>query len=65
MKTFLSAILVVLSCGLALGQQYKVLWSFAGSPTDGATPVSNLIADHDGNLYGTTVWGVKREWRCF
>ncbi len=49
--------LIALSCSLAFGQTYKVLWSFAGSPTDGAYPVSGLVGDTQGNLYGTTVNG--------
>jgi uncharacterized repeat protein (TIGR03803 family) len=34
-----------------------VLYSFAGSPDDGADPWGTLIADKSGNLYGTTVSG--------
>lgn len=50
--------LVILCCGLAFGQaQYKVLWSFAGAPTDGAWPVGSLVSDGAGNLYGTTFIG--------
>jgi uncharacterized repeat protein (TIGR03803 family) len=56
MKTLLCAAVVVLGCGLALGQ-YKVLWSFSGLPGDGADPVSGLVSDHAGNLYGTTQYG--------
>ena len=58
MKTLLCAAVIVLSCGFALGQQYKVLYSFAGAQAgDGAAPVSNLVFDHAGNLYGTTLAG--------
>jgi uncharacterized repeat protein (TIGR03803 family) len=32
----------------------KVLYSFAGSVTDGASPVGGLVLDSSGNLYGTT-----------
>jgi len=33
------------------------LYSFAGSPNDGSDPVSGVIRDAAGNLYGTTVYG--------
>jgi uncharacterized repeat protein (TIGR03803 family) len=57
-KTFLCASLIVLSCSFAIAQtQYEVLWSFAGSPNDGAMPLSNLVIDRAGNLYGTTERG--------
>jgi uncharacterized repeat protein (TIGR03803 family) len=57
-KTLLCAAVIILSCGFSLGQtQYKVLWSFAGSPNDGATPLSNLVIDRAGSLYGTTERG--------
>jgi len=36
----------------------EVLYAFKGSP-DGSTPESGLVADRDGNLYGTTVLGGK------
>jgi uncharacterized repeat protein (TIGR03803 family) len=35
----------------------QVLWSFAGSPDDGAFPVAGLLADQRGNFYGTTGFG--------
>jgi uncharacterized repeat protein (TIGR03803 family) len=55
--TFCLAMFVA-SCSLAFGQQYKVLWSFDRSVSgDGAFPVSSLIADGAGNLYGTTEVG--------
>jgi uncharacterized repeat protein (TIGR03803 family) len=34
-----------------------VLYSFAGKPADGASPVAGLILDASGNLYGTTSQG--------
>lgn len=49
---------VYLSCAFALAQtQYKVLWSFAGSPNDGSLPRGSLIFDESGDLYGTTYGG--------
>jgi uncharacterized repeat protein (TIGR03803 family) len=56
MKTLLCAA-VVLTSAFALGQQYKVLWTLAGPPNDGGIPVSNLVLDQAGNLYGTTEYG--------
>ncbi len=49
--------LIVLCCGLATAQQYKVLWNFSGAPGDGSYPLSNLVSDHEGNLYGTAMGG--------
>src|ERR1700683_4705763 len=57
MKVFPCATVVVLACTFALGQQYKVLWTFAGPPNDGGVPVTNLVLDQAGNLYGTTEFG--------
>jgi uncharacterized repeat protein (TIGR03803 family) len=59
MKTVtLWALTVLLSCSSMVGQsQYKVLWSFAGSPNDGGQPLGTLLADRVGNLYGTTIAG--------
>ncbi|MFZ0287094.1 MAG: choice-of-anchor tandem repeat GloVer-containing protein [Terriglobales bacterium] len=57
-KASLCAAVVVLSCSCALGQQYKVLYSFLGpSAGDGDEPVARLVADDAGNLYGTTRLG--------
>jgi len=48
----------VLSCNIALGQTYKVLYSFGSSGSkDGIEPLSTLVADESGNLYGTTLVG--------
>jgi uncharacterized repeat protein (TIGR03803 family) len=46
--------LIASSCTLASGQTYKVLYDFGSVANDGVFPVSNLIADSAGNLYGTT-----------
>jgi len=35
----------------------SLIYSFAGYPNDGATPIAGLIADGQGNLYGTTEYG--------
>lgn len=51
---FLTAIAII-SSAPAAGSE-KVLHAFQGG-SDGATPVSGLIADPDGNLYGTTADG--------
>jgi uncharacterized repeat protein (TIGR03803 family) len=51
------ALVIVLGCGLALAQQYKVLYSFAGPPNDGSNPAGSLVADSAGNLYGVTQLG--------
>jgi len=42
---------------LAEAQTFTVLYSFAGYPTDGATPIGGLLMDAAGNLYGTTTNG--------
>jgi uncharacterized repeat protein (TIGR03803 family) len=58
MKMLLCAAVALLSGVLALGQEYKVLYSFAGAQAnDGATPLGNLVFDQAGNLYGTTKLG--------
>jgi len=38
-----------------------VLYSFRGSPTDGAFPYAGLVRDSAGNLYGTTAYGGTSE----
>jgi uncharacterized repeat protein (TIGR03803 family) len=47
----------VIGTRAAQAQTYTVLHRFKGSPTDGAQPVSGLIRDSAGNLYGTTSVG--------
>jgi uncharacterized repeat protein (TIGR03803 family) len=39
------------------GWKHEVLYSFAGSPNDGAVPLEGLVFDNSGNLYGTTAFG--------
>lgn len=57
-KIVFLATAVALSCSLAVAQaQFKVLYSFGGSPQDGSLPVASLISDSAGNLYGTTQSG--------
>jgi uncharacterized repeat protein (TIGR03803 family) len=46
-----------ISCAVAVGQQYKVLYNFGAHTGDGSNPVSNLVFDKAGNLYGTTSSG--------
>jgi uncharacterized repeat protein (TIGR03803 family) len=55
-KIMCNAFAILAFCGIVLGQaQYKVLYSFAGRQSgDGETPLSNLVLDRAGNLYGTT-----------
>jgi uncharacterized repeat protein (TIGR03803 family) len=36
---------------------YTILYSFVGSPNDGANPDSRLVQGSDGNFYGTTQAG--------
>ncbi len=48
---------VVISCGLSLGQSFKVLYSFGANSAEGLSPVNNLVADSAGNLYGTAYTG--------
>ncbi|MGC2248552.1 MAG: choice-of-anchor tandem repeat GloVer-containing protein, partial [Terriglobales bacterium] len=38
----------------ARAQTLTTLYSFTGSPHDGAFPVADLLLDAQGNLYGTT-----------
>jgi uncharacterized repeat protein (TIGR03803 family) len=53
------------NCYLGCGSVFRistngietVLYSFVGSPTDGAVPYAGLIQGSDGNFYGTTYTG--------
>jgi len=51
--------LVAAASPSAQGQTFKVLYSFAGSPTDGSIPSAGLLMGDSGDLYGTTMWGGK------
>ena len=57
--TFCAAILwlAAVATTSAEGQTFKVLYSFAGYPTDGGGPGAGLLMDASGNLYGTTSYG--------
>jgi len=49
---------VSLLCGGALAATaFKDLHDFTGAPADGDTPYSDLVADSEGRLYGTTYYG--------
>ena len=43
----------------------RVLYTFAGSPTDGANPYQNLAAGAGGGLFGTTFSGGYTSFVCF
>ena len=55
-KLFRLLMIPFLLCVFALSQATeKVLWSFGGASVgDGSTPLSKLVMDSSGNLYGTT-----------
>lgn len=55
----LSSAILCASQGAGAKSTYRVLYSFCSqsSCADGFEPASGLIADHEGNLYGTTVAG--------
>ncbi len=55
LRRVLFAFLIITSTRLALGQ-YKSLYNFQGG-NDGSSPISDLIADKTGNLYGATMYG--------
>jgi uncharacterized repeat protein (TIGR03803 family) len=56
-NAFLCAAVVILACGFAVGQQYKVLYSFGNHPDDGLFAGSTPVLDKGGNIYGTTMQG--------
>jgi uncharacterized repeat protein (TIGR03803 family) len=43
-------------------QRVTILYSFTGAAGDGAIPYSTLVADPEGNLYGTTEGGGQYGW---
>jgi uncharacterized repeat protein (TIGR03803 family) len=55
-KYIMAALLLSAICRDAFAQQYSVLYSFAGPPSDGAAPNSGLISN-EGKIYGTTYSG--------
>ena len=57
-QLLVGAAVVVIGCGLALGQaQYQVLYNFGSVPNDGLFGNGTLVADRTGNLYGLTMDG--------
>jgi uncharacterized repeat protein (TIGR03803 family) len=50
------ALAVLFTIGTAFATTEKVVYSFQGS-LDGYRPSASLVADADGNLYGTTAFG--------
>src|SRR5580700_9626098 len=53
----LAMLIVGLMCvGSAAAQHEAVLYTFVGG-TDGSSPIAPLLADHSGNLFGTTIGG--------
>lgn len=57
MRMIATAILIFIvyvSTGQADAQQLKILHSFRGNTTDGASPETGVIFDRAGNLYGVT-----------
>ena len=54
--SFVFVSILNLLCAWA-GAQEKVIHRFTGQPSDGYFPVGSLIADTQGNLYGTTYAG--------
>jgi len=59
MKRFVGFVFMLFAtCALSFAQaQENVLWSFGSVPNDGSGPVSSLVLDNAGNLYGTTPYG--------
>jgi uncharacterized repeat protein (TIGR03803 family) len=56
MKSGLLTFILLIST-LSFAQNYKVIHSFAGYPNDGLSPVSSVVFDKLGNMYGTTPGG--------
>ena len=55
----LLAVLVALGLAVAASASSteKAIYTFTGGTSDGSNPLSALIADKAGNLYGTTLTG--------
>jgi uncharacterized repeat protein (TIGR03803 family) len=51
------AIVVLAVSASGASPKFQVLHAFAGGATDGGSPVSNLLLDKNGNLFGTTGLG--------
>lgn len=53
-----SFVFAAMICAPAFGQSnYKVIHSFSGYPNDGQSPVSSIVFDKAGNMYGSTPGG--------
>ena len=50
------ATVTICACSAFAQTKYSIIHSFAGG-SDGAKPMSSLVADRDGNLYGVTYKG--------
>jgi len=64
MRLTSSAVVVLLfACSAALSHaQESVIWSFHGTPNDGAAPTGKVAIDREGNIYGTTQYGGTQDW---
>ena len=53
----LALVVILMITPLAAGQKFTVLYSFKGLPDDGWGPLSGVVLDSSGNIYGTTYSG--------